>query len=186
MMMSVKLWTAEERQVILTLAEGVFFRAMIDGYVGGKGQKSTKVTTPDGRTIITYIEGPFRVVDEYWTTPQSDASTGATTIIFSQILHGVFVETPVWGMGYGGRYPKEVIPFLKSALATAYRRHEFCGGRGPERYIEEGLTYENHSRQGVELDSIGSSFTGFQGHEEIGVTGGKTLGFHHYFGMAMI
>lgn len=177
MLMGTTMWTAGERRVILLAAQGVFFRAMFEGYVGVDGQKSIK-SEKDACKYIQYTEGNFRVMDQYCVTPQSDFSAGTTTIFFQ--------ESPVWWMSYGGQYPPEVIPFLKRALAKAYSRWEFYGGRGPERYIEESLTYENHSRQGVELDSIGSSFDGFQGHEEIGITGGATLGFHHYFGMALI
>jgi len=177
--MSTVLWTDSERLAILNGAREAFLQAMLDGYVGGEGRKSVKTVSANGVKTITFPFGDYEVVDRYCVTSQSNCSAGTTTIFYK--------KTAVWWMSYGGEYPEAVIPFLKKALAVAYRQGEFRGGRGPEHYEEPGLVYGNYSVRGVEPGSTtGSSFSSFQGYEEITGPNGDVLGFHRYFGLALI
>ncbi|HBT74668.1 TPA: hypothetical protein DEB29_01520 [Candidatus Wolfebacteria bacterium] len=89
---------------------------------------------------------------------------------------------PVWGMSYGGSYPKEVIPLLKDALGAAYVCHFFNGGRGPKAHTRIGMRYEN-------VVEPGGNFVQFKGREEIRFDhdqAGEVLGFHEYFGGSLI
>lgn len=169
--MSTIVWTASQKEMILSLAKAVFFRAMLDGYAGKTSQKSTKIKTPDGYRTITYQEDDFQVVDRYCVTPQSDYSAGTTTILFR--------DSAVWWMSYGGRYLEEIIPFLKQALASAYHKREFHGGRGPSMLVEEELFYQNNVEPG-------STFREFSGYEKVGYIDGDVLGHHRYFGLSLI
>lgn len=164
--------TNEEKTVILEGAKQAFFKAMLDGYAGGKNRKSFKTKTPDGYTVIIFEDGEFMVEDRYCTTPHSDKSTGTTTIFFRNVA--------VWWMSYGGHYPKKVIPFLKEALKQAYEKGEFYGGRGPGVSMGNGMLYTNNLAYG--------NFKKFRGVETIHKSSriGKLLGFHEYFGMSML
>jgi hypothetical protein len=162
---------------IITGAEKAFFEALLDGYVGGK-KNSTKTTDPDGYKIITWEKGDYKVVDRYCVTPLSDFSEGTTTIFHKHGHNWV----PVWWMSYGGRYPKWVIPFLKFSLKETYGKHKFCDGRGEEHLIGK-FPYKHI----LYLNMFSGDFSSFEGNELIrSIKTGHILGFHKYFGMAMI
>jgi len=169
--------TKSSREDILTGAEQVFFKAMLDGYAGNEGQKSQKTKTPDGYVNIEYVDGDYRVLDRYCVTPYSCSSTGTTTIFF--------LGNPVWWMSYGGRYEDEVIPFLKEVLAVAYKNGDFCGGRGPKDWTKGDLQYQN---EGNPIDD--NTFEMFEGAEVIIKKSEKVtetvMGGHRYWGMALI
>ena len=166
-------------QAILKKAQEVFFRALLAGYASGTEKKDPRLTTTtsmfDFKTINTYRDGDFIVVDEWTKTDDSDVSFGSTTILFE--------EVPIWFMTYSGLYPKKVIPFLKEALTTQYKTGEFRGGRGPCIFNSKGLTYVNGSSK---INGI-IDFSCFSGQETIFVQGTKEeRGFHVYYGMSMI
>lgn len=167
--------TEREREIILGNAQEVFFAALRDGYCGNK-ENTIKGSTPRGTKTLTFVSGNFMVVDEYQTSPHSDFSAGTTTIFYCDIRNNWF---PVWWMAYGGEYPKEVILFLKETLSQNYQTNIFFGGRGPAHYRSEksGLVYEN---------LCAGDFNRFQGMEEIWDIEHRRIGFHKFFGMAMI
>jgi hypothetical protein len=162
---------------ILSLAEKVFFRAMLAGYLGGDKSKGVRMKTRDlngNETTITYAEEDFVVIDRYYTTPGSNASVGLTLILFK--------GNPVWWMSYNGEYPKEVIPFLKSALAEAYREGEFNGGRGK-------VVFSKHKEFEYFNDCSGHClFQSFYGLEKIVKKENfhNWVGYHKYHGGSMI
>ncbi len=166
-----------EREEILKQAEEVFFLAMLDGYAGDR-KSSTKTVNPDGRKTITFVHRRFKVIDEYWTTPETDLSAGTTTILY-QTESTRFV--PVWWMSYGGRYPKEVIPLLRQALKEEYQRKTFNGGRGP-RYMEFNKTieYNNWSKGDFQ------KFNGSECLRQYGCGSASEIGFHEFFGMSLL
>jgi hypothetical protein len=179
------MFSKEEREAILGVAEEIFFVAMLDGYAGDK-KNSVKTVDEDGYKIITFVAGIYKVVDRYCVTPISNFSAGTTTIFYrpSEIHQWM----PVWWMSYAGNYPKKVIPFLKTALKQAYEMGEFIGGRGlvdPFIDKEHSLIYENDVRS-----YSGGHFEYFGGEEKISVFKnfkvGEVLGFHKFFGMALI
>ena len=182
--MKKKLTRPQIRNILLG-AERVFFRAMLDGYVGGESQKSSIIKTSDGYTTIRFFDGDYQVVDRYCVTPHSDCSAGTTTIFFK--------NEPVWWMSYHGSYPAEVIPFLKDVLLETYKGRLFIGGRGLRCLSNGTLEYLNNVRT--------ESFNSFSGREEIcrltpkviKVGGQKErvishtlLGYHEYSGLALI
>ncbi len=164
------------RSMILAEALKVFFKALLAGYAGdGSGVKKEKF--PDGRRIHTWEEGFFKVVDEWRVFPNSDWSMGNTTIFFK--------GNAVWGMSYGGCYPEAVIPFLKKALAEAYKDENFNCGRGPIVYAGDidgvSLVYLNTNNPAC------NNFLLFSGEEKILKGCDSTiLGFHKFFGMTLI
>jgi len=168
--------TMNMRGSIIHRAERVFFKALLAGYAGdGSGVKKEK--PPDGYRTMTWPptgdHGGFKVVDRFCVTPTSNRSAGTTTIFFE--------DQPIWWMSYGGYYDDSAIPFLKTALADAYGRQEFRGGRGPIRFQNGNFVYVN--RQGFD----GTSFACFEGREEIfEASSERLLGFHKYFGMLLI
>ncbi|MFA5173233.1 MAG: DUF5680 domain-containing protein [Candidatus Paceibacterota bacterium] len=160
------------REKILEGAKEFFFEGMLARYFGHRdGKKITKIESSDGCNDIVFRDGDFKVVDRFYITPDSDFSAGTTTIFFE--------NKPVWWMAYGGCYPAEAIAFLKMALKENYERGTFLGGRGPKLVEEENFVYRNEVRM--------SDFKIFNGRESIvDLEAEKELGFHEYFGMALI
>ena len=152
----------------------VFFAAMQNGYAGG-ASKSIISELP-GSKVIRYKQGDFEVVDCYFVTPHSDFSFGTTTIYYQ--------GNAVWMMQYRGRYPKDMISFLKQALRQTYDKSEFVGGRGPAEYAEgdnSGLVYVNKL--------MSADWRNFSGREEIWHNHGQgsTLkGWHEYAGLLLV
>jgi hypothetical protein len=168
-----------DREMVLNGAKKAFFEAMLAGYANATGEPVSglvKTKSENGcEKTLTFTVGDYVVQDHYVVTPLSDYSAGTTTIFYKSF--------PVWLMAYGGYYPKDAIPFLKEALAKAYKMSQFLGGRGPEAYVETsvGLEYNNTFVSGDD------SFLWFEGHEYIWSKGvGKALGTHKYFGMSLI
>ncbi|HUD03169.1 MAG TPA: DUF5680 domain-containing protein [Candidatus Paceibacterota bacterium] len=146
----------------------VFFAAMRAGYAGDAPEKTTISELP-GSKVITYQDGPWLVRDVYFIHSESDSSSGMTLIYYN--------GQPAWTMQYQGWYVKEVIPFLKRALAVKYRVGNWFGGRGPASYTEYNFTYRNVVKR--------NSFTRFLGHEDIcEKSTGRMLGYHTYQGMS--
>jgi hypothetical protein len=142
---------------------------MLSGYAGD-GSGSTIAKASDGYKNIELVREDFKVVDRYCKTAYSDGSAGTTTIFFK--------NAPVWWMSYAGYYPEKVIPFLKTALAKEYEDNRFAGGRGPRLCVAGGFIYQNF---------YSGSFTHFKGREEIHEhENGGLIGFHEYFGMALL
>jgi hypothetical protein len=169
----------QEKIDILKQAKEVFFKALLAGYFShsgdGNDSKIITVKSPNGtENIFRYTDGDFIVIDSYWATPNSDYSTGTTTILFRNY--------PIWWMSYGGHYPKEVIRFLKLAIEMQYKAGLFRGGRGPARYSDVQFTYKNISK-----GTGNESFSLFSGREEIWNNKDENLlGFHEYFGISML
>lgn len=172
-----------KRKQVLKQAKDVFFEAMLDGYTGEQ-KNSIKIVSPDGRKTITFINGKFKVIDEYWTTPESDLSAGMTTILYEVVpSRGI----PIWWMSYGGRYPKELIPFLKESLKLTYERREFRGGRGPNSHLRGNLEYVNScSAGGFEKFEGNEEIIDLNNNDEMDPDGLTVVGFHKYFGMSLI
>ena len=89
-------------------------------------------------------------------------------------------------MSYGGFYRKEDISFLKEKLMDNYRLSSFVGGRGTDGQYKlyscrDGLLYKNV------LNRPTDNFCAFSGRESIMSSAfGTELGFHSYWGMALI
>ncbi|MDO8565172.1 MAG: DUF5680 domain-containing protein [bacterium] len=152
--------------------EAFFFTAMQQGYAGGTGPK-TKVLDMPGYKEIRYADGDFLLVDRWCVNPDSEKSAGTTTIWYQ--------EKPVWLMGYGGVYPKVVIPFLKQALRFQYCKDgHFLGGRGPKLVTDRvaGQIYMNRPVQ--------NDFDRFNGREEIVDMSTGAVGYHDYWGMSLL
>ncbi|MFI5260644.1 MAG: hypothetical protein ACHQU0_02525 [Candidatus Paceibacteria bacterium] len=146
----------------------VFFAAMKEGYATDR-QKGTIVELPGSKTL-TYVQGPWKVVDVYFVTPLSARSGGMTIISYGDI--------PVWIGQYNGWYKESAIPCLKAALAANYRRHRLLGCRGPRQFEHKGIRYLNSPDRSSGFNSSGS--------EEIQDPKGTVLGWHNYRNMMLI
>lgn len=144
-----------------------FFDAMTHGWACNTNAKKIEVPQFPGSKGILYEHGPYKVLDCYMTN--YNFSTGTTTIWFR--------EKPLWAMHYGGRYEKEVIPFLKYCLRRAYSERRFYGGRGPNFMRNDHFTYVNQIEH--------SSFREFSGEERIFNINEKCMGYHWYRGMSL-
>lgn len=149
------------------LIEAKFFEAMRNGYVSGKTPSQLK----DKSFCIQYVKGLWRVTDRWdvGVLPCINVS-GETRIFYDNIQ--------VWVMQYFGAYAQKVIPFLKGALLENYQKNIFLGGRGPQEYTSENLTYQN------KIDA-GSSFHNFRGEERI-FHDEHLMGEHRYQGGLLI
>lgn len=149
--------------------EDAFFAAMAAGWAQQKIEK-IKVSDFPGSKAIPFVHGDFKVLDCYLVTPESDMSTGWTTI-----WH---LGQPVWIMYYGGKYAKIAIPFLKQCLRRAYMdERRFYGGRGPTFVRDDRFTYVNR----IERNDFGN----FAGEEQVFDLSEQPLGYHWYRGMSL-
>lgn len=157
---------------MLWQAESCFIAAMMKGWAAGvKGIDVPGM--PAYKEIVFEGYAGFRVVDR-WCVSRSGKSTGATTIWFA--------NDPIWIMNYGGFYSENALSFLKQALMRAYNRSEFVGGRGPQVFQDENderFVYVNKAQ-------YGSKFRQFEGREFINKEPDGILGWHDYWGMALI
>lgn len=154
-----------------TKLEEFFFEAALEAWAG-KGKKTTITELPRSKVFI-HGNKLFHYVDSYFKAAGGTASLGQTVIWDKE------KNIPIWWMQYHGAYPERMIPFLKTALCTAYENHEFWGGRGPLEFHQDGLTYINH------LTKPSSFFDLFQGWEEIIEKNDGEVdssGYHHYVG----
>jgi hypothetical protein len=143
-----------------------FFAAMRAGYTGGASK--THILGLPGSKVIVFEQGQWLVKDIYFTHRRSDYSSGMTVITCG--------GEPVWTMSYQGYYEKDVIPFLKRALAASYDKEEWSAGRGPKLFFDDRLTYRNE---------IGKAhFNRFWGREEISNSAtNRVRGYHDYHGV---
>lgn len=147
-------------------AQTIFFEAMQAGYVNKTCEK-TNVPELLGSKHILYAVDEWKVTDTYIVSEEGDGSGGMTVISYDDI--------PIWMMQYGGRYPKEAIPFLKEALAYNYASNTWRGGRGPEIFHNDSWFYINKCRT--------NDFGNFSGIEYmIDPPKGTTVGEHRYHG----
>lgn len=161
-----------DREQILKEAQAFFFEAMVRGYADPVHKPIPVPEKPGFKQFIYRNGDDWRLVDEWATNPDSNFSFGTTTIWYK--------ERVVWMMQYSGRYPKEVIPFLKKVLERSYKDHQWHGGRGLEENFEcDGLIYRN------DISGL-RGFDRFRGCENIWNNNGKWQGRHEYHGMALI
>ena len=146
----------------------VFFRAMLAGWANNVDV--IQFADLPGSCGHQYIDGKFKVLDQFIVNPRSNKSSGTTIIWYDQI--------PVWVMHYGGWYQKRAIPFLKKCLCSAYESKTFRGGRGLGCVEGKKLTYFN-------LIEEASTFRCFKGKEGI-FADAKCIGNHWYRGMTLI
>lgn len=163
------------RESIVPLSEkeiqDVFFAAMCDGYASEVPKISSIQELPDSK-VITFVDGPFKIVDTYFVNENTHYSAGLTLIYHEGKI--------VWFMSYAGLYDEPEISFLKQALLMNYRRAIFHGGRGPEYWKEEDgaqRCYRNH---------VSGNFAHFSGKETIADRGGAIIGGHEYHGRLLI
>lgn len=138
------------------------------------GSKGDSILQLPGAKALHFGEGSLRYTDMYYISSETDQSFGQTVI---WVLDKRTVWLPVWGMQYGGHYPKRVIDFLKTALQECYISKEFVGGRGPLEFRQGNLAYLNHPEK--------NEFKDFYGYEEV-IEDGVQLGFHWYRGQSLL
>jgi hypothetical protein len=149
-----------------------FFEAMQEGWVNPESHAEPVAGMP-GWKGYEYRKGNLYLRDVFTVNWETGKSAGCTTI---------FQECePVWIMFYSGMYPKDAIPTVKQALASAYKEHSFLGGRGVKNFQteESSFLYLNW------VEKI--DFTDFCGHET--VINPSTHGFpgyHNYYGMSLV
>ena len=164
------------REGLIIFTQRSFFEAMKQGWASGASAKKD-FPFPGAKgyeSNFRYGHARLRFLDYYFVNELSRTSFG-TKVAFQ------FGE-PVWMMQYGGWYKKEAIPFVKTALMSAYGASQFRGGRGPASF------YDNNSYPGLlyvnECES--ESFENFKGREFVTDGFGKLLGEHSFFGGLMI
>jgi len=157
------------REKILQVAELHFLVAMKIGWAAGV--RGTDVPDMPNYREIVYKKDGFKVADRFCVSKEGK-SAGTTTIWY--------FDEPIWVMNYGGFYRKEDIPFLRRALMANYEFNNFFGGRGPDIFTDQNreIAYSNYS-------VYASTFSSFSGKECIHDSK-KTLGWHEYWGMALI
>ncbi len=134
--------------------------------------KTTIAELPKSK-VLRYERGDWLYVDLYFS---ANGKSFGQTIVWHQ-------DQPVWGMQYRGDWDKSderVIPFLKSALKTAYDQGEFRGGRGPEYFenADGSLKYINHLPNSI--------FTNFSGDEKIYASGKGFVLYHAFNSITLI
>ncbi len=154
----------------VTNIKNFFFKAMMEGWASGGGEKLTIPQLP-GYKAIGHRDGDFYLIDCYCKNPEYHGSSGFTTIYWK--------NNPIWTMHYGGEYiNKDTVNFLKNALLFAYTHRQFCGGRGPSSLSLLGMIYINTPEQ--------NNFVNFSGRETIhNIETGQSYGHHIYQGMAL-
>ncbi len=107
--------------------------------------KGTIAELPGSKTI-TFEHDEYRLVDCWFTVPESPVSWGFILIWRRGIL--------VWTMNYHGQYPQRVISFLKSTLRFDHKAGIWSAGRGTE--IHEGDDTKDTIDVGAEsFDDLG-------------------------------
>ena len=164
--------------------EAFFYQAMLQGWAS-----DTKVEVDMDTGYKTWqfaghtASGTPLVLTDRWTkTPDSCCSSGTTTICLGVTV--TISVVPIWTMHYGGRYPEGVTILVKNALKKVYMaQHEypFMGCRGPAKLEAEGIVYHNWVDY---QDPI--PFRCFSGIEKVVAEGDVEVGYHEYFGMALI
>jgi hypothetical protein len=147
-----------------------FFQAMLHGWASG-GSKFQIPSLP-GFKAIEYTNGTLRLLDVWSKTPESNKSSGMTTIFFE--------NNPVWIMHYGGLYEKKASRLVKVALAEAYQKSEFFGGRGPMCVFSDVHKFFYFNAVAI------NDFERFKGREEVIDYDRQVLGWHDYWGMSLI
>lgn len=158
--------------------EDFFFRGVCASWAGG----NNGVPIPEGEGALNLVGwneviyrdtlgfAGYQLADRWGLDPDSKEPSGSVFITHWKI--------PVWGMWCGGdSYNKDVIPFLREALMSSYRKNEFCGGRGPARYSKGILLYTN------EFEGDFARFSGHEYIEYIHENGDRqNAGSHRYWG----
>lgn len=163
--------------------EHFFYATMLK--VGYPSEHPTLTDGGNGFRLITHASDDLYFEDRWTRTPESNKSSGTTTIFmrFPQKDNNRPTSyVPIWAMHYGGWYTRGAALFLKEILRTSYETSmvEFRGCRGPfSQRKETGALYTNT------LHPL-SSFTGFRGEECIVSNLGLLSGEHIYFGHALI
>ena len=161
--------------------EAFFYQAMLGGWATGENSNVDPYT--GYKTFSTRrTDLPYSLVDRWTNTPESDLSSGTTTICWAP--RSCPDAIPIWTMHYGGLYVREATTLVKDALKHAYqnpRSMPFMGCRGPMGFKSTGIVYQNLVDY---QDTV--PFRRFSGTEKVVTTGGLQLGYHQYFGMSLI
>lgn len=167
--------------------EAFFYRAMVEGWASGKAPERHR-----HERYIQHTEGALRLVDRWWKVGGRPMSSGYTTIEMDISPSCVGMWVPIWQMHYGGSYDKSASAFVKEVLLGAFRNPKgFNGCRGSTdgatRSACGGYWYVNClSRMPSEMVRFsGMSFTLFGGTESV-YRGRSVVGYHRYFGMALV
>jgi hypothetical protein len=147
---------------------GVYFDAMAKGWASTEVNEPKTLLVPDmpGFVEIRYADpnSDLVVVNQYGGKRSSDVVSGTTTIWRDGEL--------LWIMQYLGKYPPEVLPFLKSCLLKAWvTEQKFYGGRGPYVMANNEYLYHNDYRDEGIMNNYGL--------EEI-LSGRERIGWHRY------
>jgi len=119
------------------LLEAFFFKAM--RYLCSPRVAKT-ISVVGGRPQIIFQDGPFRFEEQY------DVSRdGTMRLDGSRHIFRLGELEPIWSMDYRGYWREEDMPFFNRALLQEFQKERFTGGRGPNRYTEGELTYENRT-----------------------------------------
>lgn len=154
----------------------VFFAAMKKGW--SFGGESVEIVGMSGYKGIWYFNGPWKCLDAWTETPDSNQSAGTTTIWYQPNSRAASV--PVFWMGYLGWYSKEGMKTVKPALCHNYSKEIFEGGRGPARFELPGtnLVYINKV--------LSNSIVFFRGEETVfDSSSNQAQGIHHYQGTSL-
>lgn len=163
--------------------ERFFYTTML--MVGYPSEHPALADGGNGFRLITHASDDLYFEDRWTRTPESNKSSGMTTISIrlpQKEQDATMPYIPIWAMHYGGWYTRGGALFLKEILRTSYETSmvEFRGCRGHFKYQKEtGALYTNT------LHPL-SSFIGFRGEERIVSRLGLLSGEHIYFGHALI
>lgn len=151
----------------------VFFKALLSGYAGTAPPKKSTIAELPGSTVVTHPDGPWTVVDYYFTTPLGNRSGGTTMIWYDGV--------PVWMMSYFGEYEESALPCLKAALRATYEGGQFIGGRGPVEFSLGDYSYHNTGDRGI-IDH----FSGEEWIDDLRDGTRRRVGWHCYHGGMMV
>ncbi len=153
-----------------------YLEAAAATYAGGVMKKETIPDLPRSK-VYRYESGDLLYVDMFL---MSGEYSGGQTVIYVE-------SVPAWLMQYHGWCKDdnpEVLAFLKAALAAAYARREFHGGRGLPKFRGTKLLYTN-SPQVPRHVRHEEDFAGFVGHEQIQLPDATVVFWHRYQGLLL-
>ncbi|MDP2631730.1 MAG: hypothetical protein Q8P30_03110 [Candidatus Uhrbacteria bacterium] len=164
--------------VELAEVQEFFFKAMLHGWAGDG--KPIAVTDMPGFKEFSFQDSKFLLKDRFSSTPESDKSSGTTTIWFQDV--------PIWNMYYAGWYTKEASGVVKHALRQAYENEVFRGGRGQPCTLTKQMSPDSQEitvRYNNVLRSNG--FDQFEGCEDVrNMSHNELCGYHRYHGMILL
>ena len=167
--------------------EAFFYRGMLDGWASGRKAAQAPV---EGYKCMQHKEEGFTLLDMWTKASGSMGSSGVTTIYIDSASGSLL---PIWTMHYGGWYSDAASELVKTALRVEYEMQLktpslFSGCRGCRVFETNGMNYRN-TLQPIKhwwIPGETAHFGAFEGYEKVEKSDETILGYHKYFGHALL